>query len=114
MTGRLVPTDDVQIPPGPEPSSSNSGCEAADFVPASATEPEVSLIQRGTCTFEVKAANAEAAGYDAVIIFNEGQEGRQEFLSGTLGVPFDIPVLGALLRRWRSPVRRRAGGPMWS
>ena len=94
VTGELVPTNDVQIPPGPDPSSSNSGCEAADFVPASATEPQVALIQRGTCTFEVKAANAQAAGYDAVIIFNEGQEGRQELLGGTLGRPFDLPVVG--------------------
>src|SRR6478609_5428033 len=94
VQGALVPTNDVQIPPGPAPSSSNSGCESGDFVPASATEPEVALIQRGTCTFGEKAANAQAAGYDAVIIFNEGQPGRQELLTGTLGAPEDIPVIG--------------------
>jgi Zn-dependent M28 family amino/carboxypeptidase len=93
VTGALVPTNDVQIPPGPEPSSSNSGCEAADFPPAPAG-PAVALIQRGTCFFEDKAANAQAAGYDAVIIFNEGQEGRTELLTGTLGRPFDLPVVG--------------------
>jgi Zn-dependent M28 family amino/carboxypeptidase len=93
ITGALVPTNDVQIPPGPEPSSSNSGCEAADFPPAPAG-PAVALIQRGTCFFEDKAANAQAAGYDAVIIFNEGQEGRTELLTGTLGRPFDLPVIG--------------------
>jgi Zn-dependent M28 family amino/carboxypeptidase len=44
----------------------------------------------------VKAANAEAAGYDAVIIFNEGQEGRTDVVEGTLGSPdFSIPVVGA-------------------
>jgi len=94
ITGQLVPTNDVQIPPGATASSSNSGCEAADFVPASTTVPQVALIQRGTCTFEQKAANAQAAGYDAVIIFNEGQDGRQELLTGTLGRPFDLPVIG--------------------
>jgi Zn-dependent M28 family amino/carboxypeptidase len=94
VTGKLVPVSDNQIPPGPTPSSSNAGCEASDFTPASATEAQVALIQRGTCTFEQKAANAEAAGYDAVIIFNEGQPGRQELLTGTLGRPFTIPVLG--------------------
>ncbi len=31
VTGTVVPTNDVMIPPGPTPSSSNSGCEAADF-----------------------------------------------------------------------------------
>jgi Zn-dependent M28 family amino/carboxypeptidase len=91
----VVPTNDVQIPPGPEPSSSDSGCEPEDFEPASATEDQVALIQRGTCNFVVKAQNAEAAGYDAAIIFNEGQEGRTEVLEGTLGEPgTGIPVIG--------------------
>jgi Zn-dependent M28 family amino/carboxypeptidase len=64
-------------------------------VPASATEPQVALIQRGTCDFVVKARNAEDAGYDAVIIFNEGQPGRQETLNGTLGgVDVTVPVIG--------------------
>jgi Peptidase family M28/PA domain len=54
----------------------------------------VALIQRGTCTFEQKAANAEAAGYEAVILFNEGNPGREELFIGTLGRPFDIPVIG--------------------
>jgi Zn-dependent M28 family amino/carboxypeptidase len=94
VTGQLVPTNDIQVPPGPTPSSSNAGCEAADFTPASATEPQVALVQRGTCTFEQKAINALAAGYDAAIIFNEGQDGRQELLEGTLGNPISIPVVG--------------------
>lgn len=90
----VVPTNDVQIPPSPQPSSS-SGCEPSDFVPASATRPQVALIQRGTCDFAVKAQNAQDAGYDAAIIFNEGQEGRTEVLLGTLGEPgLDIPVVG--------------------
>ena len=92
VTGVVVPID-VQIPPGPTPSSSTSGCEAADFPPAP-SGPAVALLQRGTCTFEVKAANAAAAGYEAAIIFNEGQEGRTELLTGTLGTPQEIPVLG--------------------
>lgn len=95
VTGRIVPTNDVQIPPSPTPGST-SGCEPEDFEPASETDPEVALIQRGTCTFGQKASNAQDAGYDAVVIFNEGQEGRQELLTGTLGAPdFDIPVVGA-------------------
>jgi Zn-dependent M28 family amino/carboxypeptidase len=93
VTGRVVPVSDNQIPPPAQPGST-AGCEASDFTPASETDPEIALIQRGTCTFEQKAANAQAAGYDAVIIFNEGQEGRQELITGTLGRPFDIPVVG--------------------
>jgi Zn-dependent M28 family amino/carboxypeptidase len=95
VTGDLVPTNDVQIPPGATASSSSSGCEPADFTAASATDPQIALVQRGTCDFVVKAQNAQDAGYDAVVIFNEGQEGRQETLSGTLGgVQVTIPVIG--------------------
>ena len=93
VTGQLVPTEDIVIPPS-DTVSSSSGCEPADFVAASDSAPQVALIQRGTCTFEQKAANAQAAGYDAVVIFNEGQEGRQELLNGTLGRTFTLPVVG--------------------
>ncbi len=93
VTGDVVPTNDVVIPPTPAPSST-SGCEPSDFTPAAADRPQVALIQRGTCPFEVKATNAQAAGYDAVIIFNEGQPGREELFEGDLGRPFTIPVVG--------------------
>jgi Zn-dependent M28 family amino/carboxypeptidase len=92
VEGRVVPIDLI-VPATPEPSST-SGCEAADF-PDPGTEPAIALIQRGTCTFEEKVDNAEAAGYDAVIIFNEGQPGRTDLFIGTLGVPQGIPVVGA-------------------
>ncbi|MGH8969704.1 MAG: M20/M25/M40 family metallo-hydrolase [Actinomycetes bacterium] len=90
----IVPTNDVIVPIGSAPAgSSNSGCEAADF-PAAGTN-QVALIQRGTCDFVVKAQNAEAAGYAAAIIFNEGQEGRTDIINGTLGTSVGIPVLDA-------------------
>ena len=92
VTGQLVPID-VVIPPTAEPSST-SGCEASDFPEVTTTEPVVALIQRGTCFFVDKAKNAAAAGYDAAIIFNEGQPGRDELFIGTLGEPVDIPVVG--------------------
>jgi Zn-dependent M28 family amino/carboxypeptidase len=96
VTGTLVSTNDIVIPPGAEPSTSNSGCEPTDFTPASPTEPQVALIQRGTCDFHVKAENAQAAGYDAAVIFNEGQPGRDETLAGTLTADdlSTIPVIG--------------------
>jgi Zn-dependent M28 family amino/carboxypeptidase len=92
----VVPAHGIIIPPDPTPSSS-SGCEADDFDPASTTEPQVALIQRGTCSFRAKAENAQAAGYDAAIIFNEGNQsppGRIELIGGgLLGLGVDIPVL---------------------
>ena len=102
VTGTVVPTNDLVIPPPPEPSST-SGCEAEDFAPAPA-DPAIALIQRGTCTFEAKAVNAAAAGYDAAIIFNEGQPGRDELLTGTLGNPVDHPSRRSVVCR-----RRRTG-----
>lgn len=91
VTGTVVPID-VTIPPPAEPGST-SGCEASDF-PAAPAGPSIALIQRGSCDFAVKAENAQAAGYDAAIIFNEGQEGRTDLIVGTLGGPVDIPVVG--------------------
>lgn len=96
VTGGLVAVSDIVIPPGADANSSTAGCEPADFVPASPTEAQVALIQRGTCTFEQKAENAAAAGYDAAVIFNEGQPGRDEIVAGTLSTDYNqaIPVLG--------------------
>ncbi|HWH01153.1 MAG TPA: M20/M25/M40 family metallo-hydrolase [Pilimelia sp.] len=85
---------DLVVPPGGTDNVSTSGCEAADFAgfPAGA----IALIQRGTCAFALKAANAAAAGASAVVVFNEGQPGRTAALSGTLGGPqaYSAPVVG--------------------
>lgn len=50
------------------PASANDGCLAAQFAgfPAGA----IALIRRGTCAFAVKAANAQAAGASAVVLYN--------------------------------------------
>ncbi|HEX2421056.1 MAG TPA: M20/M25/M40 family metallo-hydrolase [Acidimicrobiia bacterium] len=79
----------------PSTGGSTSGCEAEDF--ASFTEGNIALIQRGTCTFRVKAENASAAGAVGVIIFNEGNaEDRIELFGGTLDPPaFSLPVVSA-------------------
>ncbi len=93
ITGPLVLIGGIVLPPTPEPSSA-SGCAAGDFPPN--PEPNsIALIQRGTCTFEEKVDNAQAAGYAAVIIFNEGQSpDRTDLLTGTLGNPKTIPAVG--------------------
>lgn len=93
VTALIQPTGDIVIPPGAVANTSNSGCEAGDY-PAT-TAGRIALVQRGTCTFLLKAQNAEAAGAVGVIIFNEGQPGRTEALLGTLGEPtVGIPVIG--------------------
>ncbi|MGQ7847555.1 M28 family peptidase [Granulosicoccus sp. 3-233] len=84
---------DLLIPAAADANTSTSGCEAEDF--AQFTAGNIALLQRGACSFFLKAANAEEAGASAVIIFNEGQPGRTAALSATLGGPgVSIPVVG--------------------
>ncbi|MGK5683249.1 M28 family metallopeptidase [Actinoplanes sp. URMC 104] len=89
-TGTVVPVD-LQLA---TPNTSTSGCEAADF-PATVAG-NIALLQRGTCNFGVKAANAEAAGAVGVIIMNQGNTtgaDRQDLFAGTLGTPVGIPAI---------------------
>ena len=92
VTGNVVAVDITLAPP----RASTSGCEAADF--AGFPAGSIALVQRGTCTFATKAANAQAAGAGAVIIFNQGNtEARSPLVLGTLvpGPTIRIPVVGA-------------------
>ncbi len=76
----------------PPTGGSKNGCDPADF--AGFTAGNIALIQRGTCTFQIKAENAVAAGAKAVIIFNEGNTpSRQDVFVGTLGSPQAVPVI---------------------
>ena len=90
----VVQAVDVTIPPVGAANGNTSGCETADF--AGFTAGNIALIQRGTCTFGVKVANAVAAGAAGVVLFNEGQPGRDTLLSPTLGAPIEgaVPVVG--------------------
>ncbi len=92
-TGAVTPVDLALAPP----RASTSGCEAADF--AGFPAGNIALVQRGTCSFGLKAANAQAAGASAVIIFNQGNDPTREGLVvGTLlpdGAGTRIPVVGA-------------------
>jgi len=77
-------------------NATTSGCEAADY--AGFAAGSIALVKRGTCSFGEKAAAAVTAGASAVIIMNEGQPGREETLTGTLGAPVTggaaVPVIG--------------------
>ena len=89
-TSQVQPAGGIVVPATPTPSSA-SGCTAADF--AGFTAGNIALVQRGTCTFATKVANAEAAGASAVVIFNEGNPGRTGLLNGSLAGNETIPVL---------------------
>ena len=84
----VVPTNDIVIHSGAT-SVSTSGCEMSDF-PATVAG-NIALIQRGTCPFVQKLANAEEAGAAGVILFNEGNTATRvnpQFIEG----PFDFGI----------------------
>src|SRR5262245_7827297 len=66
VTAAVTPVD-IQLGLG---NTSTSGCEAADY--AGFPAGNIALLQRGTCTFELKAENAAAAGVSGIVIFNQG------------------------------------------
>ncbi|GAA6524793.1 M20/M25/M40 family metallo-hydrolase [Intrasporangium sp. DVR] len=67
------------------------GCDASDF--AGFPAGTVAVVSRGACTFYAKAANAQAAGASAVVVFNNVPGG----LNGTLGgTGITIPVVGTI------------------
>ena len=88
LTGTVQPVDIMLA----MPRSSTSGCEAADF--AGFVPGNIALIQRGTCTYAQKAANAADAGAVGVIIFNQGNSPDREGIpAATLGGPTELPVV---------------------
>ena len=90
VTAHVQPAGGTVVPATPTPSSA-SGCQASDF--AGFSVGNIALIQRGTCTFAQKVANAEAAGASAVVIFNEGNPGRTGAFNGSLAGTEHVPVL---------------------
>jgi len=69
ISGNIIPVDLALAPP----QASSSACEVTDFDGLDFSGPaDIALIQRGTCFFSVKAVNAQNAGAEAVIIFNQG------------------------------------------
>ncbi|MGY1986602.1 M28 family peptidase [Blastococcus sp. SYSU DS0669] len=101
VEGAVVPVDLVI---DGDRATSSSGCEAADFAGLDLTGgSDVALIQRGTCNFGDKVVNAQTAGAEAVVIFNQGNgPDRMELIvanAATLGdgstVTHRIPVVGA-------------------
>jgi Zn-dependent M28 family amino/carboxypeptidase len=100
---------DINLVP---PRANTSGCQGAfteaavgaplvadpggpdDF--AGFTPGAIALIQRGGCSFALKAHNAQAAGAGAVIIFNQGDTPAREALFIGNAVAANVDELGAL------------------
>jgi len=75
-----------------EPIPNDTGVDDFAGFPAG----DIALIQRGGCTFRIKALNASEAGAVGVILFNQGStEANRGIINGTLGADNDsgIPVV---------------------
>ena len=85
--GTATPVDDdVYIGPGETLTAPTTylGTACTAVAPAT-TDPAIAVVQRGECAFQTKIDTAEAAGYDAIIIFNsEGGDPPCESLIGML------------------------------
>jgi Zn-dependent M28 family amino/carboxypeptidase len=90
------------------PAASASGCEAHDF--DGFARGAIALVRRGTCTFQVKAENAVAAGAVGIVIMNEGTAGRTDGFSGLLSKSVDVPVVGISYDRGRALERLLQAG----
>ena len=93
VTGEVTAVD-LQLGIG---NTSTSGCEAGDWT--NFPPGNIALLQRGTCTFEVKAENAAAAQAIGIVIFNQGNTtdpSRQGIPAVTLTAnnTSGLPVLG--------------------
>ena len=87
VSGTVIPVD-INITTNN--NANTSGCEGtgdADVEPGGANDfalldfsgpNDIALVQRGTCAFGDKALNAETAGAEAVIIFNQGNTGGSD------------------------------------
>ena len=96
LTTAPVHAVDLVLPNAPGPGATTSGCEPSDF--AGFPAGTIALVQRGTCTFATKSANAKTAGAVATIVFNDGGDaGRLGPVSGTLGTPSNGAVVGTSL-----------------
>jgi minor extracellular serine protease Vpr len=69
-------------------TSTADGCAA---LPAGSLAGKVALIRRGTCGFQVKAANAQAAGAAGVVIYNNAAGVPNITVAGPIAIT--IPVV---------------------
>lgn len=91
----------------PAAAGKGSGCEPGDF--KGFPHGGIALIRRGGCRFSDKADAAADAGAAAAVIYQ--QPGTAGPVSGSLGSPSRIPVLGVTKAVGEQLVRQaRAGG----
>ena len=89
------------------PSGSVEGCVPADF--AGFPAGSIALIKRGACTFHIKAANAQAAGAAAVVLYNNSAGRFSPTVAGPIAIT--IPVVAISDTEGNAIAAAMAGGP---
>jgi len=105
-------TSDIMPVVGGSTATAGDGCVTFSAIDALAVKGNIALINRGTCTFAVKAANAQAAGAVGVLIQNNAAGSVPPGLGGadpTVVIPVGgitqndgAKIRTALLRRSRT------------
>lgn len=90
-TGSPLPPTSGTLPLS-KPAGSAIGCAAGDF--AGFTAGHAALIQRGTCSFYIKAMNAQAAGAAAVVLYNNAAGALNATVAGSPAIT--IPTVGIM------------------
>lgn len=88
VSGRLVQATDAADTEGP---ATTDGCSL--FTNAGAIAGNVAVADRGTCTFVVKALNAQAAGATALIVLDNRRETCMPPAMGGESTEVTIPVI---------------------
>lgn len=90
-----------------KPSGAITGCVAGDW--AGFTAGRMAIVQRGGCTFGVKALNAQAAGAAAIVIFNNSPG----YFAGTVGGPPAVTIyaVSTSLADGNAIIAAMSGGP---
>ncbi len=70
----------------------NDGCNA---LPAGSLAGTAALVRRGTCSFYIKAANAQAAGASAVVLYNNAAGALNPTVAGTPAITIPVVAITA-------------------
>jgi minor extracellular serine protease Vpr len=90
--------------------TSASAADACDPLPAGSLTGTVALIRRGTCSFYIKAFNAQAAGAAGVVLYNNVPGFISPTVAGT--PPITIPVVSITAAKGVLINDRLASGPV--
>ena len=96
---------------GPVHWTGGEGCTTGEFDRA-AIGAEIALIQRGTCFFSTKAANAEALGYAGFIVANDAARG-DALITMSAGTADVITIPGYFVGNSTGEIMKgNEGGPL--